>query len=95
LLIDGILTALHGHGDALGAEEIGRRLAERMDLPAEEIAQMLVSNDRAVLGICRQLIGLRTSGVQCHPEDLRLARFQLEIVRNAQSWSLRGAIACC
>lgn len=91
-LVDGVLTGLHAHADPTTASELGRRLAANLTLPAENIAALLLANERAALGACQRLIVLRDRGVQCQPEDHRVAVLRIELDRTATSWTLTGRI---
>ena len=91
-IVDGVLTALHAHADSTTAHELGRRLAANLALPAENIAALLLAKERAALGTCQRLIVLRGRGVQCQPEDARVAALRIELDRTATSWTLTGRI---
>lgn len=92
-LVDGVCTALHAHGDRRTASEIGRRMAARLARPPAEIAELLAADDRAALGTREQLVALRGHGVQCHPQDERIAALEVEIDRSAENWTLSGRLA--
>lgn len=92
-LVDGVLTALHAQADSTTADEIARRLAANLALGPDEIADLLLSADRAALGTCHRLIVLRNRGVQCLPEDVRLASLRIEIDQTATAWTLTGRVA--
>jgi hypothetical protein len=94
-LVDGVLTALHAHGDASTAAEIGRRLAAHVPISGDQVTALLLGDDRAVLGTCRRLIVLRDRGIQCQPEDGRLAAVRIAFDRSATSWTLTGRVASC
>jgi hypothetical protein len=92
-LVDSVLTALHAHGDAGSAEEIGRRVSAQLALSAAQTTALLLSRERAALGTCDRLIVLGDRGIQCQPEDIRLAALRVEIDRSATVWSLSGRIS--
>lgn len=91
-LIDGVITALHAHGDASTAPVVAERLANRTALPAPVIARLLMSEERAALGPCRRLLVVRGGGVQCQPQDERISALRIEVDRTATSWTLSGTV---
>jgi hypothetical protein len=91
-MVDGVMTALHAHGDRTTAADAADRLAATIALPAEEIAALLVDHARAALGTCRRLVVLRLRGVQCQPEDDRISALRIEIDRSATSWTISGDV---
>jgi hypothetical protein len=74
-------------------DEVALRLAANLSLEPREVADLLVSDERAPRGTCHRLIVLRTLGVQCLPEDSRLATLRIEIDRTATAWTLSGHIS--
>jgi hypothetical protein len=93
LVVDGILSSLHAHGDRATTDEISRRMARQGTLSAGEIAALLVREERAVLGVRPQLIVLRGGGVQCRPDDHRVCALRIELDRSATAWTLAGRVA--
>jgi hypothetical protein len=91
-MVDGVMTALHAHGDATTASELAERLAAKVELPAEQIAALLVGRERAALGICPRLVVVRGMGVQCQPQDGRISALRIEIDRSATAWHLSGRV---
>lgn len=91
-MVDGVMTALHAHGDRSTAADVADRIAATIALPAREIAALLVDHERAALGTCRCLVVPRLRGVQCQPEDGRISALRIEIDRSATSWTISGEI---
>lgn len=91
--IDGVMVALHAHGDHDSIGEIAIRLAAQTRLTPAQIAALLMDSERAALRTCRQLVVIRGSGFQCRPEDHRIAALRIEIDRSAREWSMTGRLA--
>lgn len=91
-MVDGLVTALHVHADQSSATVVADRLATMIPLSADEIAALLLNNERAALGTCKRLVVLRGNGVQCQPQDGRVAALRIEIDRSATTWQLSGQI---
>jgi len=91
-MMDGVLTALHAHADRESIDEITNRLRARLHLTAPEIQASLLDDQRAVLGARRRLLVLRGRGVQCRPDDIRVAALKIMIDRYARSWSITGRL---
>lgn len=91
-LIDGFLTALHAQEDGPALEMVGRRLEVLTGVPARDVRSHLLGPEPGALGRRRQLVGLRGSGVQCHPDDLRVGSLLVEIVRPSRAWTLSGQV---
>jgi hypothetical protein len=91
-VVDGVVTALHAHGDARTAAVVAERLTHHLPLPAHDIARLLVDDERAGLGICHRLVVLRGQGVQCQPEDGRISKLRIELDRSASKWFVSGEV---
>ena len=68
-LIDGTVAAFQAHGDQASAAVIAARLAIATGQPAGLIAQALLDDGRAVLGVTDRLVYPRGTGVQWNPAD--------------------------
>jgi hypothetical protein len=90
--VDGVMTALHAHGDSATVDAVARRLVLQTQLSTGEIARLLRDDERAVLGVCHRLVVLRDRGVQCQPQDGRIAALRIEINHSATSWKLAGRL---
>jgi hypothetical protein len=91
-MVDGVMTALHAHGNGTTVVAVAERLATMIALPADQIAALMLSDERAALGVCQRLVVLRSHGVQCQPQDGRIAALRIEIDRSASAWQLAGKI---
>jgi hypothetical protein len=92
-IIDGVLTALHVHRDRGAIGEISRRLAMKAGLLPNSIRDLLLDDSSAVLGPRDRLIAPRASGIQCSPDDLRVAWVRITINRSSKAWALNGRVA--
>ena len=92
-LIDGVMTALHAHADVASAAEVSQRMGMLLSIAPANIEHLLLDDTRAALGTCERLVVLRSSGVQCHPEDHRLSAIRIEVDRTAPTWTLNGSVA--
>jgi hypothetical protein len=91
-IIDGVTTALHAHEDVTSAADVAERLATMTPLRADQVAALLLNDERASLGVCKRLVVLRGHGVQCQPQDGRISALRIEIDRLASAWQLTGEI---
>ena len=92
-LIDGTVAAFQAHGDQASAAEIAARLAIATGQPAGLIAQTLLDDERAVLGVADRLVHPRGTGVQWNPADHLCMAGQV-LCREApgDTWTLSGEI---
>ena len=92
-LIDGTVAAFQAHGDHAAITEIAARLAIATGQPTGLIAQALLDDKRAVLGMTDRLVHLRGSGVQWNPADHLCMAGQV-LCREApgDAWTLSGEI---
>ena len=92
-LIDGTVAAFQAHGDQESAAVIAARLAIVTRQPADLIAQALLDDGRAVLGVTDRLVYSRGTGVQWNPADHLCTAGQL-LCRRAlgDAWTLSGEI---
>ena len=91
--VDGVLVALHYEPDARAVVDVAGRMAARVSLPEGEVARLLCDDTKAALGPVHGLVCLRGEGVQCWPEDGRIAALRLEVDRSAPAWSVTGWVA--
>lgn len=92
-LIDGTVAAFQAHGSHGMATEIAARLAVATGRPSGPIAQTLLNDRRAVLGITDMLVQPRGNGVQWNPADHLCMAGQV-LCRQAPggTWTLSGEI---
>jgi hypothetical protein len=92
-LIDGTVAAFQAHGDQASAAVIAARLAVVTGQPADLIAQALLDDGRAVLGVTDRLVYSRGTGVQWNPADHLCMAGQV-LCREAlgDAWTLSGEI---
>jgi hypothetical protein len=92
-LIDGTVAAFQAHGDHAAITEIAARMALVTGQPAGLIAQALLDDKRAVLGMTDRLVHLRGTGVQWNPADhLCVAGQVLCQEAPGDTWRLSGEI---
>ena len=92
-LIDGTVAAFQVHGDHAVITQIAARLAIATGQPAGLVAQALLDDKRAVLGMTDRLVHLRGTGVQWNPADHLCVAGQV-VCREAPGdmWTLSGEI---
>ena len=92
-LIDGTVVSFQAHGNRSSVSELAARLGATTGQSSNLIAQTLLDDQRAVLGLTDNLLYLRGDGVQWNPSDHLCAAAQV-LVRPALSttWSLAGQI---
>ena len=92
-LIDGTVAAFQAHGNQASAAEMATRLAVATGQPAGLIAQALLDNKHAVLGITDRLVYPHGTGVQWNPADHLCMAGQV-LCRQApdDAWMLSGEI---
>ncbi len=92
-LIDGTVAAFQAHGNQRAVAEIATRLAIATRRPAGLIAQTLLNDGRAVLGVTDMVVHLRGTGVQWNPADhLCMAGQVLCQQVPGGTWTLSGEI---
>jgi hypothetical protein len=92
-LMDGTVAAFQAHGNQGAVAEIATRLAVATGRPAHLIAQTLLNDGRAVLGVTDMLVHLRGTGVQWNPADhLCMAGQVLCQQVPGGTWTLSGEI---
>jgi len=92
-LMDGTVAAFQAHGNQGAVAEIATRLAVATGRPAGLIAQTLLNDGRAVLGVTDMLVHLRGTGVQWNPADhLCMAGQVLCQQVPGGTWTLSGEI---
>ena len=92
-LIDGAVAAFQAHGDQASAAVIAARLAIVIGQPAGLIAQALLDDGRAVLGVTDRLVYSRGTSVQWNPADhLCMAGQVLCQEAPGDRWALSGEI---
>ena len=92
-MVDGVMTALHAHGDRSTVSHVADRLATTIALPADEIAGLLIDDARAALGACHRLVVLRGQGVQCQPQDGRISAPRIGTARRPHGRSAPSSYA--
>jgi hypothetical protein len=92
-LVDGTVAALQAHADRGTVEDVSARLATQLGASAEELAQELLDDRGAVLGVTRRLLYPRARGVQWDPADhLCLAGDVLVEPGSAAGWTISGVV---
>ena len=92
-IVDGTVAAFQAHGDHAVITQIAARLAIATGQPTGLIAQALLDDKRAVLGMTDRLVHLRGTGVQWNPADHLCMAGQI-LCRDAlgDTWTLSGEI---
>jgi hypothetical protein len=90
--IDATVTAFQSHRGALDAR-IPMTLGAQIGVRPEEVADLLLAEDRAVLG-STTLIVLRRPAIQWQPHDERVVAFELLLgPQEGSDWSMRGTLS--
>jgi len=87
-LLDGLISGIHAH-DGTDLSLLSSRLALRLGLPADEVAQLLMEPQQAVLGV-RPVLRKFGDGLQWNPADDECVTCTLwnSVVPQATNWSL-------
>lgn len=92
-LVDGTVAAFQAHGNRLTAMELAARVSAITNQPIELVAQNLLDNRRAVLGVTDELVHLRGDGVQWNPSDHQCMAGQILVQPTpSTTWTLSGQI---
>ncbi len=92
-VVDGTVAALQAHGDRGTVDDVSARLAAQLGPSATELAQKLLDDRGAVLGVTRRLLYPRAKGVQWDPADhLCLAGELLVESGSAAGWTISGVV---
>ncbi len=90
-LIDGLVAAFHVH-DGQNVKQISQRIGDRLGVNPDTIERLLSRKERAILGR-RQLVWLRSSGVQWNPADhYCLAAEVLADSHRSSQWLISGTL---
>lgn len=88
-LFDAVVVALQAQRDAEAAAEVSQILAEALDRSLAETAQLLLTTDRAVLGVAESIVHARGTGVQWAPCDDRCIAGEVRLRESAEAtWRL-------
>jgi hypothetical protein len=90
-VIDGLIAMFHTH-DGQNMKQISQRIGDRLGKNSDAIEELLSRKDRAILGQ-RQLVWLRSSGVQWNPaDDYCLATEVVVVSHSDRQWSISGTL---
>ncbi len=90
-VIDGLVAIFHVH-DGQNIKQISQRIGSRLGKNPNSIEEFLSRKDRAILGR-RQLVWLRSSGVQWNPaDDYCLATELLVNSHSGSQWLISGTL---
>jgi hypothetical protein len=92
-LLDGVTAAFQAHGDAASAAAIADVLSGRLDADADELAELLLSKTRAVLGVVPDLVYAYRGGVKWKPSDDRCVAAEIILDHGASGYVLSGSIS--
>lgn len=93
-LIDGVLVALHHHTDPIVARQVSTPIAARVGAEPVTVAAWLLDDRQSALGPRPKLVvPFGATGVQCHPDDGRVAAVRIDIDRGTSTYALSGAVA--
>jgi hypothetical protein len=87
------VCAFQAQTNRTGIADIAARISRLVPAPPDEIAALLTSQDRAVLGVVPRLVHLRGAGVIWAPADHRCVAGELLAVQAAgTTWRIRGQV---
>jgi hypothetical protein len=92
-LLDGVTAAFQAHGDPASAAAIAGVLAGRVDADAGELAELLLSRKRAVLGVVPNLVYAYRGGVKWNPSDDRCVAADITLDHGASRYALSGWVS--
>jgi hypothetical protein len=92
-LIDGVVAAFQAHGDQATVGAVAKRLGDAMREEPVRIAELLLDQTRAALGVVDQLVWKRGAGVQWNPGDHMCVVGQLlHNEAEGHDWRLSGEL---
>jgi hypothetical protein len=91
-LLDGMISAFHQH-DSLDIDEVVVRLKKYINLPTQQIENLLLNSGNAILGL-RNLIQPYRNGVKWNPEDdaYQFVKINLDTQYHSDKWIIGGEI---
>jgi hypothetical protein len=91
-LLDGMISAFHLH-DSSDIDEVVVRLKKYINLPTQQIENLLLNSGNAILGL-RNLIQLYRNGVKWNPEDdaFQFIKIRIEPQYSNYNWIFDGEI---
>lgn len=92
-IFDGVICALQAHTDRAVLPEVTARLATMLPATPEEIAEHLLDQRRAVLGVARRLVSPYQAGVKWDPCDHLCVAGELIAAEPVDDrWAIKGEI---
>jgi hypothetical protein len=92
-IVDGVVCAVQAQTNRTGLADIAARISRLVPTPPDEIAALLTSQARAVLGVVPRLVHLRSAGVIWAPADDRCVAGELLAEEAAgPTWRIMGRI---
>jgi hypothetical protein len=92
-IFDGVVCAFQSHTDTTTTRELANRLSRHVAAPAAEIEQLLLNDDKAVIGSLPRLLYMRGDGAIWSPADDFCVAGELVVESaSAAGWSIRGRI---
>ena len=92
-LLDGVTAAFQSHGDRTTATAMAGVLAARVGGGSAELANLLLSDERAVLGRVERLLYAYRSGVKWNPSDDRCVAATIELKHGTGGYVLSGVLS--
>jgi hypothetical protein len=92
-LVDGVTGAFQAHGDPDSVAAVAGVLAERVGADAGEVAGLLLSKQRAVLGVVPRLVYAYRGGVKWNPSDDRCVAADITLDHGAGGYALSGWVS--
>jgi hypothetical protein len=92
-LIDGTVAAFQAHGNRQSVKEVAARVSATTSQPIDLIAETLLDDRHAVLGVVDKLLYPRGDGVQWNPGDQLCMTGQILVQPiSSSTWTLSGQI---
>ena len=90
-IFDGVVCAFQSHTDTTTTRELANRLSRNVSAPVAEIEQLLLNDDKAVVGSLPRLLHIRGDGVIWSPADDCCVAGELVVEgASAAGWSIRA-----
>jgi hypothetical protein len=92
-IFDGVISAFQAHTDTAILPDVAERLATVLPADRVEIAERLIDQRRAVLGVVPRLVKPYRKGVQWNPADHHCVAGELLAAKAVDSrWAIKGEI---
>jgi hypothetical protein len=91
-LVDGVTAAFQAHADSASRDAVAPILAGLLGVTGEEVARLLVADERAVLGSVARLVYPYRGGVKWNPGDHRCVAASITVEHGPGPPTLSGVL---